>query len=242
VSVTSFSTLALMPAAFLAGVLMFLAPCTLPIVPGYLAFIAGDQKHVMRNALCFVLGFSLVFIVLGVFAGFVGALLGPWRPLIGQAAGVLIVLFGLMLIGFAVPWVSRQWRARIPANLSIGRPGSSFIMGGLFAFGWSPCIGPLLGTILLLASISTTALSGGLLLGVFSVGLAVPFLLTALMLERAGNFIARWGRGTSLLSIFGGVVLVVLGTLMLFGQMGLLVSWGYGLLSFMGYDRLLGYL
>jgi cytochrome c-type biogenesis protein len=240
--VVSLSILTLAPAVFLAGVLMFLAPCTLPLVPGYLAFIAGDKNRVMQNALGFVLGFSLVFILLGAFAGFIGALLGAWRPVIAQAAGVLVILFGLMLLGFSIPSLQREWHARLPTWISVGRPESSFLIGALFAFGWSPCIGPLLGTVLLLASISTTALSGALLLAVFSLGLAVPFLLTALLLERAAGVLVRWGRGASVLSAVGGLVLVALGVLMLLGDMGYLATWGYGLLSGLGYDRLLNYL
>ncbi len=236
------STLTLAPAAFLAGVLMFLAPCTLPLIPGYLAFIAGDGKRVMQNALGFVLGFSLVFVLLGAFAGLVGVLLGPWRPLIARAAGLLIIFFGLMLLGFSLPQFRREWRMRIPRGLSVGRPESSFIIGALFALGWSPCIGPLLGTVLLLASVSTTAAAGAFLLGVFSLGLAMPFLLTALLLERAGIVLSRWSRGVEILSMLGGVVLIVLGVLMLMGDMGYLASWGYTILGGLGYERLLNYL
>src|SRR3989344_9550896 len=147
--------------AFVAGVLMFLAPCTLPIVPGYLAFIAGgsERKRVVGNAVMFVLGFSLVFILLGVFAGALGGLLGPWKFYLGRAAGVVLILFGLTMLGFwRVPLLSsdRHLDISIFRYFKIGSPQSSFFIGALFALGWSPCIGPILGTILLVASVEAT--------------------------------------------------------------------------------------
>ncbi|MDZ4226450.1 MAG: cytochrome c biogenesis protein CcdA, partial [Patescibacteria group bacterium] len=107
----------LAPAAFLAGVLMFLAPCTLPIVPGYLAFIAGKQGRVMANALAFVIGFSIVFIVLGAFAGFLGAFLAPWRGALGMAAGAVLIFFGLVMLGVRIPLLSGQKNFTPPAWL-----------------------------------------------------------------------------------------------------------------------------
>jgi len=236
--------LALAPAAFLAGILMFLAPCTLPIVPGYLAFIAGagaSRRRVLLNALAFVLGFSLVFILLGTFAAALGAFLGPWRDALSRAAGVIIILFGLTMLGLVrVPALSSERRLSLPHMLALGRPESSFLIGALFALGWSPCVGPVLGSVLLLAAGSTTAAQGAALLAVFSLGLALPFLLTALALERAGRLFERWGRATQAFSVAGGVMLIVLGALMLAGEMGLLVSWGFG--AFEGWSGLLRYM
>lgn len=227
--------LALVPAAFIAGVLMFLAPCTLPIVPAYLAFIAGgggSRKKVVVNAVAFVIGFSIIFILLGTFAATAGALLGPWRDTLSRVAGVLIIIFGLTMLGLVrIPAIQSEHRIAIPHFLTIGRPHSSFLIGALFAIGWSPCIGPILGTILLLASNSTTALQGALLLGVFSLGLGLPFIATAFLLERANTVFARSGKVTSWLEMLGGVVLIALGVLMIFGNMGLLVEWGFALLK-----------
>src|SRR3989344_8277105 len=213
----------LAPAAFLAGVLMFLAPCTLPIVPGYLAFIAVNRGGVMRNAVAFVLGFSIVFIGLGAFAGALGGLIAPWREGLVMAGGAALILFGLVMIGLRVPLLSRQTSIAAPKWLSIGHPSSSFLIGALFALGWSPCVGPVLGTVLLFASTSSTALQGAVLLGIFSIGLGLPFLLTAFMLERAQNAFARWSGFANALSKVGGLVLVVLGVLMLLGRTDLLV-------------------
>lgn len=230
---------------------MFLAPCTLPIVPGYLAFIAGvpagqagsSRRRIVINALAFVIGFSVVFIILGSFAAALGALLGPWRPLIARAAGAVIILFGLTMLGvFNIPLLSGERRIRLPRWLSLGHPHSSFLIGALFALGWSPCIGPILGTILFLASASATALKGAALLAVFSLGLAVPFLLCAWLISRAEGLIARAGAVTRTLSVMGGVMLIILGVLMLTNTMGVLITWGFGAFDGAGYSALLKYL
>jgi cytochrome c-type biogenesis protein len=242
--------LTLIPAAFVAGLLMFLAPCTLPIVPGYLAFISGNptgdlntkRRRVLFNAIAFVLGFSIIFIFLGTFAATLGSFLGPWRDTLGRVAGAFIILFGLTMLGVVrIPVLSQEKRMAIPHFLTIGKVQSSALIGALFALGWSPCIGPILGTILLLASGSATAVQGAVLLGVFSVGLGLPFIITALMLERASAAFNRFGRLTQVFSIAGGILLVCIGILMLLGDMGLLVQWGFGFLN-APYSKLLQYM
>ncbi len=247
--------LALVPAAFLAGILMFLAPCTLPIVPGYLAFISGVsplelddvrtrgavRRKVLHNALWFVLGFGVIFISFGALAGFLGAYLGEWRHALSQGGGILLILFGLTMLGMRIPVLSLERRIRIPAFLSLGRASSSFLLGALFALSWSPCIGPVLGSVLLLASSSSTALTGAALLTVFWLGLALPFLVTALLIGEASLFIGKLSRLARVLEVVGGVVLVGLGILMVTGGMGLLVTWGFGFLEG-PYERLLLYM
>jgi cytochrome c-type biogenesis protein len=233
----------LAPAAFLAGVLMFLAPCTLPIVPGYLAFIAGGEGRVVRNAIFFVLGFAVVFIVLGSFAGLIGSFILPWKNVISRVAGVIIILFGLTMLGvLRLPMLSSEAHIKLPKFLSLGHPQSSFLVGALFALGWSPCIGPILGTVLLVASTSLTVVQGAILLAVFSFGLGIPFILSAMLLNKAGEMFAKWGRATVVLSKIGGVILICIGVLMVLGDMGLLITWGYGLFDSWGYSKLLNYL
>jgi cytochrome c-type biogenesis protein len=245
--------LPLVVGAFVAGFLMFLAPCTLPIVPGYLAFIAGvpagqagsqgSRRRIFTNALAFVLGFSVIFILLGTFAAALGSLVGPWRLYASQFAGVIIILFGVTMLGaFNIPLLSGERRMRLPKWLSLGHPHSSFVVGALFALGWSPCIGPILGTILFFASASATAFSGALLLAIFSLGLAIPFLMCAWAIGYAESFARQAGRLSQLLSLVGGIVLIFLGLLMLTGNMSLLVLWGNALLGGLGYERLLNYL
>ena len=203
----------------------------------------GVRRRVFYNALAFVIGFSIVFVLLGSFAAFLGALLGAWRPLMAQGVGLLVIIFGLTMLGvIEVPVLSSEKRLRLPKGLVVGRWESSLLIGALFSLGWSPCVGPILGTTLLVASTSTTALQGAVLLAVFSLGLGLPFLLTALLLAEAGLTFSRWGAFTTHLSKVGGVFLVVLGLVMLFGRFGVVIEYAYRLFSVFGYDRLLNYL
>ena len=255
----------LAPGAFLAGILMFLAPCTLPIIPGYLVFIAAvpaeasgeggvkegvirmsnsaRRRRILLNAVAFVLGFSVVFILLGTFAAAIGSHLGTSRQIISRASGLIIILFGLMMLNLIrLPFVGGEWHAKIPKFLSVGRWESSLLIGALFAFGWSPCIGPILGTVLLFATTSATAWQGALLLSVFSLGLGLPFILTALLIDTAAVQFSKWGKAITILSSVGGILLVVLGFLILFGMMGSAVAWWYGIFEYLGYNRLYNYL
>jgi cytochrome c-type biogenesis protein len=246
---TPVDPLTLAPAAFLAGILMFLAPCTLPIVPGYISFIAGNpagnekyKRRLLTNAIAFVFGFSVVFILLGTFAAAAGSFLGPWRDTLGRVAGILIILFGLTMLGvIKIPVLQAEHHFRLPHFLTIGRFESSLLIGALFALGWSPCIGPILGSILLLASGSSTAAQGAFLLAVFSLGLGVPFILTALLLDKIGDTFASTGWLATFFSVFGGILLLVIGILMLFGNMGLFVQWGFQFLNG-PYNKLLQYM
>ena len=248
--------LALAPAAFLAGVLMFLAPCTLPLVPGYLAFIAGvpygevgkgesskTRKRILLNAAAFVVGFSFIFILLGIFAALIGSLLGPWREILSRGAGLVVILFGLTMMGLLrIPALSRERRLGLPRFLTVGRPESSLLIGALFALGWSPCIGPILGTVLLYASSSATALEGGVLLGVFSLGLGIPFFISALALSHAGKAFARITPKLHALSVVGGALLVFFGILLLTGTLGYLVPTQFIENHMIGYGWFLNHL
>lgn len=232
---------------------MFLAPCTLPIVPGYLAFIAGvpageagtqrSRRKLLANALGFVAGFSIVFILLGLFAASLGGMLGPHRDLLGRIAGAVIILFGLIMLGtLRIPGLSGEWHARLPRFLALGRWESSLVVGVLFAFGWSPCIGPILGTVLFVASTTATMLYGALLLAIFSLGLGIPFILVALLMERAGKTLSQAASLSRFLSIFGAVLLIALGLLMLTGNIGYLSAWIETALATFNYHLLLNYL
>jgi cytochrome c-type biogenesis protein len=236
----------LLVGAFVAGLGMFLAPCTLPLVPGYLAFIAGgasaSRAAVLRNAIAYVVGFSVVFILLGTFAVAIGHTLGVWRLYLPRVAGAITILFGLTMLGVRIPWLSGERHLKFPKWLIIGRPESSFLIGALFALGWSPCIGPILGTILFIASGSANALSGAILLAIFSLGMGLPFILCALLMDAAGGVVRKLSMVTQFFSTLGGVVLVALGVLMLFDKMGLLVTWGFSLFDWLGYSSLLNHL
>ena len=242
--------------AFFAGMMMFLAPCTLPVVPGYLAFIAGiplsaltnpaakrsARRVVLKNALAFVLGFSAVFILLGASAGLLGVFIGPWRYVLAKFGGIVLIFFGLTMLGFVrLPALSGERRPKLPSFLELGHLHSSFLIGVLFALGWSPCIGPILGTVLLIASSSATAYWGALLLAVFSAGLALPFLLAAFIVTESTVFLSRIAGFTKWLSIIGGIGLIVGGVLMLTGTTQFVAEWVYGLFGISGNGALLNY-
>src|SRR5271165_1351073 len=171
------SNLPLPIAAFLAGLISFLSPCVLPLVPGYLSLISGagveelksPQGHLMRrvmvNSVGFILGFSVVFIALGAAATEIGQVLGIYKHTLARVAGVVIIIFGLHLTGiFQIPWLLRD--ARLHGVQGGSTPVGAFVIGFAFAFGWTPCLGPILTAILTLASEQDTLIKGVMLLGV----------------------------------------------------------------------------
>jgi cytochrome c-type biogenesis protein len=239
---------------FIAGIVMFLAPCTLPLLPAYLGFISGvsyeelsdpdarkhAQRLIVRNSVMFVLGFSLVFIMFGLLAGIAGSYVGPLRAVLTKVAGILIIIFGLLTLGLLSPAaLLKERRMRIPSWLTIGTPTSSLLLGSAFAFGWTPCIGPILATVLLFASATETALSGAILLLVFSIGFSIPFVLLAYAISHATTFVTRMEPYLRALSLIGGVFLVLLGIFLLFGNLAYLTSWVFRLFAHMDYERFL---
>lgn len=221
-------------AAVLAGFLTFFAPCTMPLIPGYLSYLGGvtkndepsvRRKRIVRNAYAFALGFAIVFILFGAVTGSIGGLLIAYRALLTRIGGVVIILFGFSMLGlFHFPSL-RPLGDRLPAIVVPGTARGSFFMGSIFAFGWSPCLGPVLGSILVLASTSGSALYGSFLLFCYALGLAVPFLLLAHLFEWAVSYISRLERFLPALARIGGAVFVLIGILMLTGKFGLLTQW-----------------
>lgn len=206
--------------AFLAGLISFLSPCVLPLVPSYLGVLGGARAPLWR-ALGFILGFGLVFIALGATASSLGALLAPHKILLGRAAAVLIIFFGLVMLGvIRLPWLMRDTRALAEA----GGYGP-VALGAAFAFGWSPCLGPALGSILGLAASSASLGTGVGLLAAYTLGLAVPFLLAALLWHRLN--LRRLNRYAGVFEKVGGAVLVLVGMLMLTGQFTRLATFFY---------------
>jgi cytochrome c-type biogenesis protein len=248
---------ALIIPAFIAGILTFLAPCTLPLVPGYLAFISGvslkDLNHseevgrakakIFLNGLFFVFGFSLIFIALGALAGLIGQSLFSYRQILGRLGGILVIIFGLVMLGAVkLPILNQERQFRLPPIFRRGRPLNAFVLGSAFGFGWTPCAGPILGSILALAATSTTVGQGVLLLAVFSLGLAAPFLLVALSVGSAARYLDRYAKYLDFVSVVGGIFLIFLGFLLLTNSFGLWISYFYRLFDFINYDRLLNYL
>ena len=243
--------------AFIAGIITFLAPCTLPLVPAYLGFISGVdpealkdpsrkaevRRRIIVNGLFFVIGFSAIFVLFGALAGFIGQELAPYRIWLSRIGGVFVILFGLLMLGvFKLPFLNQEHKMKLPSWISVGKPSSSVIIGGVFGSGWTPCVGPILGSILLLASSSATAFTGALLLLVFSIGLAIPFMVVAFGFAHASERIAAIQSWLKWISIVGGVFLIGLGILLLTNSFSLLISWGFQAFGFLEYEGLLNLL
>lgn len=247
---------ALIVPSFIAGMLTFLAPCTLPLVPAYLAFIGGVapsealdrnasrsiRRKVLANGALFVLGFSAVFIILGVVAGLLGVLFAPYQLWLSRIGGVVVIAFGLFMLGaLKIPFLDREFKLRSGANAKSG-PWRSLILGASFSMGWTPCVGPILGSVLILAGTSGTALSGAALLTVFSLGLAVPFLAVAYAAGYAEAALARLAPLTRAIGVIGGLFLIGIGFLLITGSMPAFIAAAYRLLNFLHYDSLTQYL
>ena len=218
--------------AFSAGLLSFLSPCVLPLVPSYVTFITGlgvDEVRTARrtalvHALLFVLGFSLIFIALGATASVLGRLLFVARVWITRMGGALIILFGFYLLGVFNSRTLGQDRRVYLADKPIGYLGT-VLVGLAFGAGWTPCIGPILGSILIYTS-STADLHRGLeLLAAYSAGLAVPFLVAALAIDRFLAAFARWRGAMKWVNRVSGVVLIVMGLLLITNYFTVLAGW-----------------
>jgi cytochrome c-type biogenesis protein len=224
-------------AAFLAGAISFLSPCCLPLVPGYVSYIAGQPElrsqrrvgfrarlRVVGLSLSFVLGFSSVLIALGAGASALGSTLLSWRVELNLLGGAVIVLFGLVMLGlFRLPLLARDMRFQL--DIPGGRPVGAYLLGLAFAFGWTPCIGPILGAILTLSASSGSLQGGVWLLSIYSLGLGVPFLLTALFTDAIAARIKTIGRAGRLLYMVAGGVMVLMGVAVMTGQMSRLAYW-----------------
>ena len=222
---------------FLARVVSFLSPCVLPLVPGYVSYVAGRsldelrQERAMRQRLAvlglsfaFVLGFSSVFVSLGASASAIGGLFLSYRYEASYVAGAVIILFGLHIMGvLRFNWMNRD--VRFMPQIPGGRPFGAFLLGTAFAFGWTPCIGPILGAILTLGASTMGVSDGALLLSIYSMGLAVPFLLVAAFTDRFMGNVGSFRRIGRPLQIVAGGILVLVGVLMLTGYLFSFGTW-----------------
>ncbi|HUK24994.1 MAG TPA: cytochrome c biogenesis protein CcdA [Terriglobales bacterium] len=223
------SSLPLPLAAFFAGLVSFLSPCVLPLVPGYVSLISGvgveelqsQESHlfrkVMLNSASFIIGFSVVFITLGAISTEVGQLLARYKSVLAQVAGVVIILFGLHLTGI-LRIKALYADKRLHGVKGGSSMGGAFVIGFAFAFGWTPCVGPILAVILGFAAAQDSVAKGILLLAVYSLGLAVPFLLTSLGIERFLKFYSRFRAHMHVLEVASGALLIVLGVLLVAGR------------------------
>jgi cytochrome c-type biogenesis protein len=225
-------------AALIAGLLSFISPCVLPLIPGYISFVSGvsleemklggaagatSRRQVLITSLAFIVGFSLVFIAFGASASAIGKFVLRHLPLLGRIAGIVIIIFGLHTMGvFRLGFLEMEKRAHAqtkPAGL-VG----AMLVGVAFAFGWTPCIGPILAGILAVAGSRDTIREGVILLAVYSLGLAIPFLLTSLAIDRFFSFTARIRKHYHTIEVVSGGMLVVIGLLIFTGQFTLITQ------------------
>jgi cytochrome c-type biogenesis protein len=247
VSLDTLSPLSLL-VAFVGGVLSFISPCVLPLVPGYISFISGatlDQmrgqpagggvavatgqksaagRRVLVTSLAFVAGFSLVFVAFGATATAIGHLLGSYKSKIAYLAGAILVVLGLHTMGvFRIGFLDYEKR-RQTSSRPVGLAGA-MLVGVAFAFGWTPCIGPILGGILTMASAQDSVAQGVVMLGAYSAGLGVPFILTALAIDRFFRAFARIRRHYHAVEIVSGLLLIGIGVLILLNRLTLITNY-----------------
>ena len=237
-------TLGLVGASFVAGMVTFLAPCTFPLIPAYIGFITGDGSVSIRqsffNGLGFMLGFSFIFISLGVFVSGAASIVTPGVELwVTRISGLLVIVWGLQMMRiFTLPIFAKQWTPRI-SGLQPGTFRSSTLLGGMISVGWTPCIGPVLGMILAIVWNSSQIWGGLLLMTVFSLGLAVPFLAVALAIGWGFNRFDRLSRHTHWINVLSGVFLVFIGGLLMFDYIEQFANNMLRWFSFLNYDMIL---
>lgn len=228
------------PAAALAGLASFLSPCVLPLVPGYLAFVSGTSiidadgrpnatlSHVSIRAAAFVLGFATIFILLGASATQIGKFLVVHGAVFAKIAGAVIVVFGLHLLGvLKIPLLYRE--KRVQTNVPPRSIAGAYGIGMAFGFGWTPCIGPILATVLTLAAVQETVWDGVGLLAVYSLGLGIPFIIAALASGYLARFLIRFRRFYRAVEVTSGALLIVIGALIFSGKF----TWLSGQLGFL---------
>jgi len=222
--------------AFGAGLISFLSPCVLPLIPGYISFITGNslnellenKKINIRPLILFTLGFSFVFIIFGAAASYLGQVLLQNSETLRIIAGLIIIIFSLQLIGIInIGFLNFEKKIYTQKNNNIW---FSFIIGMAFGFGWTPCIGPILGSILALASTEETVFKAIILLSFYSLGLAIPFILSGYLMQRFLIFSKNFRKNINLVTKGGGVILLITGVLILTNQLQIL---GYYILNYL---------
>ncbi len=209
--------------AFIAGLLAFISPCILPLIPVYIGFMSSEtiyknkkikiseRLRLLLNSIFFVIGFSIIFIILGSTVTFIGNALTNYLSIIGRVGGALLIIFGLHYIGlFKIRFLNMEKRFNVPAVAGQGYL-RSFLIGVTFSFGWIPCVGLILSGILLLASKMETLIEGISLLGVFSLGLGLPFILASIFLSFFSNFFKKINKHLNIIKIISGIFLIALG-------------------------------
>jgi cytochrome c-type biogenesis protein len=225
------------PAALIAGLVSFLSPCVLPLVPPYLIYLTGatiehvandetaasSRRAVMISAVLFVLGFSTVFVLLGASASLIGTFIRAWSAQLAILAGIVIIVMGLHFLGLTrIGLLMREGRLPIPKPVGLW---GAYLMGLAFAFGWTPCIGPILAAILSIAAAEATVAKGAGLLAVYSAGLGIPFLIAAFMVEQFSSLFSRMKRHLATVERAMGVLMIITGIGFLTGAVSNVSIW-----------------
>ena len=223
--------------AFAAGFLTFLSPCLLPLIPSFIAYITGislkdmddpakkkeAKKKALIHSLCFIFGFSLIFILLGLTATFIGKVLFHYQKVIQIGGGLLITLFGLYLVGILkLDFLGKEMQIRV--KFDHASYFGSFLIGLTFAAAWTPCAGPILGSILLLAGTKTSVLEGAKLLSAYSLGIGLPFFLTALLIHTFVVYLHKLKKVIGLVNIITGIFLIIMGILLMTNYLNVITT------------------
>jgi len=236
--ITDYSAAGQIAVAFIAGLVSFLSPCVLTLVPGYISIVSGsslDQlkardkdasllRTVLLSSVMFIIGFSVTFILLGASATWIGEVLVSRRELLDKIAGLILIVFGIHVLGIVK--INALYKDKRFHNVDKPRGVfGAFVLGLAFAFGWTPCLGPILAGILTIASTKQTVTEGMLLLGVYSAGLGIPFLMTSLALNQFLSFYGRFKKHFHAVEVASGALVIAVGVLMITGSLTRLASW-----------------
>ena len=211
--------------SFLEGIITFVSPCILPMLPVYVSYFAGgesNKKRTMRNAIGFVLGFTIVFVALGAFAGVIGSFLQKYKTIVNLITGAVVVILGLNFTGIIkIRFLNNTKKA----NVEFERMGfgTSVLFGIVFSVGWTPCVGAFLGSALMMASQKGTVVAGILMLVFYSVGLGIPFVISALLLDRLKDTFRLIKNNYRIINLISGIFLVIVGIMMMTGTFGYLL-------------------
>lgn len=204
---------------FLEGVISFISPCMLPMIPIYISYFAGDagkKNNTLVNSIAFVIGFTIIFCLMGVFAGTLGGLLRNYQDIVNIVCGIIVILFGLNYLEFIN---IRLFKSRNKKQTSVNGIFSAFLFGIIFSINLTPCVGAFLGSALMMASVSGTVAKGVLLLLVYSLGLGIPIVLSAVLIKKLNSVFNFIKKNYKVINSIAGVFLIVIGVLMMFGIM-----------------------
>ena len=238
------------PIAFGAGLVSFFAPCVIPLLPAYVAYVTGVSigdlkekgytpyiKKILASSVFYILGFSVIFVLLGTAAGSIGLILRRHSSLIQKIGGFIILVFGLQFAGILhIPFLAKQTGFKLPDWTSKLGHFRAFFVGLVFATAWTPCVGAVLGSILALAAVSGTAIQGASLLFVYSLGISIPFLIVSLTLASAPKYLAFISKNIGIISKIAGIILALLGLLLLTNTYRYLNSWLFEIAFKFGYE------